>query len=322
MKAKAFLTAAIVSAACLFSSCENTQEGEPAENFFGEIFAQDGTQTFVRVNKINSGVWEEESDLLLGSEFSGSLDELVSALENASLTEFEEIVSESDENLYNSYIQITAEKNRSDTESYSTIWYSINIETNGGDYEITSFGDRYGNFVWENHAYKISENDYKKILAAAEKVLSEKNSFPQTIYIPDYLSSQLRAGANISPAGFSWSYIDENGKTRGLADDALHPLDENALTVRVQGYSSSVGAYFADGSEPDKITVVGWDAADRGNTSAEPKITAEHFYSTDIGGIAPFDLERKMICRLTVFYDESKLDERGFAGTADYYFET
>ncbi len=315
MKVKAFLTAAMVSAACLLSSCGNTQDGEPAENFFGEIFAQDGTQTFVKVNKINSGVWEEESDLLLGSEFSGSLDELVSALENASLREFEKTVSESDENLYNSYIQINVEKNRSER------WYSIGIKTNGGDYEITTFRYGYGDYSKENHAYKISENDYKEILAAAEKVLSERNNFPRTIRIPDYLSSQFAAGTNISPAGFSWNYIDENGEARGLAADAPHPLDENALTVMVQHYSSAVGVHFAEDLDPDKITVVGWDTADRGNTSAEAKTTAEHFYSPDEGYIASFYLERKMIYRLTVFYDESKFDERGFYGTADYYFE-
>ena len=77
MKAKAFLTAAIVSAACLFSSCGDNLI--PAENNFSQMLSADsGKPVFVSVNLLEKD--NEAAVVKLGTELTSYSDELVSAL--------------------------------------------------------------------------------------------------------------------------------------------------------------------------------------------------------------------------------------------------
>lgn len=86
-------------------------------------------------------------------------------------------------------------------------------------------------------------------------------------------------------------------RARSFVADALHPLDENARHTQLRTYSSVVFVDFADGFEPDKLTVSGWNTADKGNTAAEPVFTLEQ----DEESVGPLELEKNMIYRLTVF---------------------
>ncbi len=276
------------------------------ENNFADILYRSETPVFVSVNIYNVAMTAKMSGG--GSE---NLGELVSAITSAGLTENPDPYDLPDPDTVLLNVEIL--RNGS-AESQGMDFCFMNFYSDG---TLSVFGSE--QFVGDSRSYSLlSGQDLKKIIkSAAEMIVEDRTSYPQPMRIADPLSSYSYSGAVIDAAGISWSYTDSDRREQSFVADALHPLDENAQHTKLRTYSSVVFADFADGFEPDKLTVSGWNTADKGNTAAEPVFTLEQ----DEESVGSLELEQNMIYRLTIFYDESKLDERGFCGTADYCFE-
>ena len=316
MKIKAFLTAAVLSAACMFSSCGNTPKGEPAENHFAEILSVSENPVFVSVNIDNV-----TATAMLGSSSSESLSELVSAVTSASLTKNPDPYDLPD--LDTIVLQIEILRNGSAEQQGMD---SCNMEF-FKDGTLGVFGTE--QFSGEEASYSLSQQDLKKIKAAAEKVIADRTSYPQPMRITDPLSSYSHSGAMIYPAGVSWDYaVPGNNDLRGsLEADAVHALDELASNVKIDRlYSASVLLEFPAGFEPDKVTIKGWDISKKGDTSPETIYHPKTEYENNFPGTGDytgfFQLESNTVYMVTVTYDSTKSEERGFSGSADYYFET
>lgn len=315
MKIKRFFTAMLLFAAIGFSSCGNTNAGEAVENNFAEILSVRETP-FVSVTIDNVTAIE-----MLDGYNSESLDELAYALTSASLTE---------------------NPDPYDLPNADTIALQIEILRNGSaeqqgmdcchmeffkDGTLGVFGTE--QFGGETVSYSLSQKDLKKICAAAEKVAAERISYPQPMRIADPLSSYSHSGMMILTAGVSWSYadLDDPDLCHMIEADAVHPLDEPASNVKINRlYSTSVLLEFPAGFEPDKIKITGWDISKKGDTSPEtidhPKTEYEKDFTGDGGYTGLFELESNTVYMVTVTYDNTKSEERGFSGRADYYFET
>lgn len=315
MKAKTFLAAAVLSAVCMFSSCGNTNAGEPVENNFSEILSV-SENPFVSVTVDNV-----TATAMLGSSFSESLSGLASAVNSASLTKNPDPDDMPDP--YTIALQIEILRNGS-AEQQGMDFCIMNLYKDG---TLRVFGTE--QFCGEEASYSLSEQDLNKIRTAAEKVIADRTSYPQPMRITDPLSSYSHSGAMILPVGVSWTYdIPDNPDLRGsLEADAVHALDELASNVKIDRlYSTSVLLGFPAGFEPDKITVKGWDISKKGDTSPEtidhPKTEYENNFTETGDYTGFFELESNTVYMVTVTYDHTKSEERGFSGSADYYFET
>ncbi|MDE7279016.1 MAG: hypothetical protein K2N26_04735 [Oscillospiraceae bacterium] len=315
MKVKAFLTAAIVSAACLFSSCGDIRI--PVENNFSQMLSADGGKpVFVSVNILRDN---EATVVKLGSSLTSYSDEFVSALTSAKLSELPE-QSELHGN-DSMLLQIEILRNGSDKSQGMNFCY-MGLFNDGA---LSVFGTE--EFCGEGKSYMLSVNDVNKIMLAAEHIVDNRTSCPPPMRITDPLSSYSHSGAMIAPAGFSWSYTDSDGNGQSIVADALHPLDESASPVKINRlYSTAVMLEFPAGFEPDKITIKGWDISPKGDTSSEtiyhPKTEYENNFPSEGDYTGFHQLESNTVYMVTVAYDNTKSAERGFSGTADYYFET
>lgn len=315
MKVKALLTAAVLSAACMFSSCGNNAVGEPVENNFSEILSV-SESTFVSVTIDNV-----TATAMLGSISSESLDELASAVNSASLTKNPDPYDLPIPDTI--VLQMEILRNGS-VEQQGMDCCDMNFYNDG---TLSVFGTE--QFFDEAASYSLSEQDLNKIITAAEKVIADRTSYPQPMRITDPLSSYSHSGAMILTAGVSWTYdIPDNPNLRGAIEaDAVHPLDELASNVKINRlYSTAVLLGFPAGFEPDSIKITGWDISKKGDTSAEtieqPKTEYENIFTGAGDYTGFFELESNTVYMVTVTYDFAKSEERGFSGSADYYFET
>lgn len=314
MKVKSILSAMLLLAAVVLSSCGNADTGEAVENNFSEILSVGENPVFVSVNIDNITATE-----MLDGYNSESLGELASAITSAGLTENPDL---------------------DDLPDPDTVLLSVEILRNGSAEQqgmdcchMEFFKDGtlgvYGTeqFSGETASYSLSQQDLKKIKTAAEKVAAERINYPQPMRITDPLSSYSHSGAMINTAGVSWSHTDSDGQANSFVADALHPLDESASPVKINRlYSTAVWLGFPAGFEPDKVTIKGWDISKKGDTSSEtiyhPKTEYENNFPSEDDYTGFYQLESSTVYCVTVTYDSTKYAERGFSGTADYYFET
>lgn len=316
MKAKAFLTAAVLSAACVLSSCGDGRV--PAKNNFSQMLsADDGKSVFVSVNLLDRD--NETTAVKLGGELSPYSDKLVSALTSAKLLENPDPYDLPDPDTVLLNMEIL--RNGS-AESQGMDFCHIDLYNDG---TLSVSGTE--QFVGDSKSYELSVNDMNKIICSAERIADNRTGCPQPMRITDPLSSYSHSGTMIDTAGISWNYINSEGNGQLLNADALHPLDESASPVKLNRlYSTSVLLDFPAGFEPDKIKITGWDISQKGDTSSEtinnPKTEYENNFpgSGDYTGF--FQLESNTVYYVTVTYDSTKYAERDFSGTADYYFET
>ncbi len=315
MKIKAFLTAAVLSAAIGLSSCGNTTKGEPVENNFSEILSvSESPFVSVTVDDITAAA-------MLGSSSSESLSELARAVNSASLTKNPDPYNLPDPDKI--VLQIEIMRNGSaEQQGMDNCLMEFFKDGTIGVFGTEQFGG-------EAASYNLSEQDLKKIKTAAEKVIAYRTSYPQPMRITDPLSSYSHSGAMILPAGVSWDYVDfDNPELHCMIEaDAVHPLDELASNVKIDRlYSTSVLLGFPAGFEPDRIKITGWDISKKGDTSSEtidhPKTEYESNFTETDDRTEFFELESNTIYMVTVNYDFAKNEERGFSGSANYYFET
>lgn len=315
MKAKAVLTAAIVSAACLFSSCGDNLI--PAENNFSQMLSADsGKPVFVSVNLLEKD--NEAAVVKLGTELTSYSDELVSALTSAKLSEN----PDSNDLPGNDTILLQIEILRNDSEVQKGMDNCFMEFFKDGTLRV--FGTE--QFCGAEKSYALSSKDLDKIKKAAEQIVEKRTNCPPPMRITDPLSSYAYSGAMVAPAGITWDCADSGGQGKSFVADALHPLDAQASNVKVNLYSGSVMLGFPYGFEPDNIKITGWDISQKGDTSPETLSNPKSEYENNISSAGDFtemfQLERSTVYQVTVFYDSAKRGERGFSGSADYYFET
>ncbi|MDE7302157.1 MAG: hypothetical protein K2N60_02430 [Oscillospiraceae bacterium] len=315
MKVKAFLTAAVLSAACMFSSCGNTAKGEPVENKFSEILSV-SEAPFVSVI-----LDDVTTTAMLGGSSSESLSELALAVNSAALTKNPDTYDLPDPDTI--VLEIEILRNGS-AEQQGMDFCIMNLYKDG---TLSVFGTE--QFSGETASYSLSQQDLKKIKTAAEKVAAERINYPQPMRITDPFSSYSHSGAMILTAGVSWDYAvpDNPDLHSAINADAVHALDELASNVKIDRLcSTSVLLEFPAGFEPDKITVKGWDISKKGDTSSETIYHPKTEYENNFPGAGDytgfFQLESNTVYMVTVAYDNTKSEERGFSGSADYYFET
>lgn len=304
MNAKMFLTAAIVSAACLFSSCGDNRI--PAENNFSRMLSADGGKSvFVSVNLLDGD--NETTTVKLGGELSSYSDKLVSALTSAKLSENPDPydLPAPDSML----LQIEILRNDSEAQRGMDLCH-MELFNDGA---LGVFGTK--QFCGEEKSYALSVNDMNKIIYAAELIAGNRTSCPQPMRITDPFSSFSASGAMVAPAGRTW----HSGVTDG--EDSAPPQGDEQ-NVKAKLYSSSITLDFPAGFEPDSIEIIGWDPSPSGAIIYNPKYEYENSFSSaeDFSGM--FQAESNTVYMVTVTYDILKYDERGFYGSADYHFET
>ena len=305
MKAKAVLTAAIVSAACLFSSCGDNRI--PAENNFSQMLSADGGKSvFVSVNLLD--VDNETTTVKLGGELSSYSDELVSALTSAKLSENPDPydLPASD----NILLQIEILRNDSEAQRGMDLCH-MELFNDG---TLGVFGTE--QFCGEGKSYALSVNDMNEIIYAAELIADNRTSCPQPMRITDPLSSFSASGAMVAPAGRTW----HSGVPDG--EDSARPLDGQDSNGKVELYSSNIMLDFPAGFEPDSIEIIGWDPSPSGAIIYNPKYEYENIFDSAEDFTGMFQAESNTVYMVTVTYDILKYDERGFYGSADYHFET
>lgn len=315
MKTKAFLTAAVLSAACVFSSCGN--ERVPAENNFSQMLSADGDKPVFLSVALTEGE-NAEAAVKIGSEFTSYADELVSALTSAKLSENPDPYDLPDNDSI--LLQIEILRNGSESQQGMDDCH-MNFFNDG---TLSVFGTE--QFCGESKNYTLDKKDLDKIEKAAGQVIDMRTSCPPPMRITDPLSSFSASGAMIAPSGISWSYTDSGKQEQSFVADALHPLDAQASNVKTELYSGNIMLDFPAGFEPDKIKIVGWDISQKGDTSSETVNYPKYNYENNFPGTGDytgfFELESNTVYMVTVTYDSTKSAERGFFGSADYYFET
>lgn len=304
MKAKAFLTAAVLSAACVLSSCGDNRV--PAENNFSQMLSADGGKSvFVSVNLLDRD--NEATTVKLGGELSSYSDELVSALTSARLSENPDPydLPAPDSML----LQIEILRNGSEVQCGMDLCH-MELFNDG---TLGVFGTE--QFCGESKSYALSVNDMNKIIYAAELIADNRTSCPQPMRITDPLSSFSASGAMVAPAGRTW----HSGVTDG--EDSASPQG-NDPNVKVELYSNSIMLDFPVGFEPDSIEITGWDPSTSGFVIYNPKFTYENSFSSAEDFTGMFQTESNTVYMVTVTYDILKYDERGFYGSVNYHFET
>ncbi len=147
---------------------------------------------------------------------------------------------------------------------------------------------------------------------------------PPEIVLTDPLSGKMNAFSIVS-GNYSWSYQSDKGIFEGemvsLEACGIHPLQIDAETAKplyVSAYNQMERPSFTVSCPvmPDQILLTGWNRMALGNTeaSAESVDTYESPYL--------IELEPGMVYDLTAVWEESKLEERGFYGEAEYIFLT
>lgn len=156
--------------------------------------------------------------------------------------------------------------------------------------------------------------------------IEERNS-PPALRFYDPTAAQPNV-SEIVPSGYSWNFSKKGNDVQSVIADAVHPLDENAVLVKVSFYYEYPMFEFDENFEPNYIELTGWEISQKGDMSSEtlyhPKAHHEqNFTSGDYTGLLGTPLEKDMIYQFTVTYNRTPyLEERGFYGTASYCFET
>ena len=147
---------------------------------------------------------------------------------------------------------------------------------------------------------------------------------PPELILTDPLSGKFNE-FSITSGNYSWNYQSDKGifggETVNLVACGMHPLQidvETAKPLYVPAYNQMERPSFTISCPvmPDRILLTGWSRMALGNTEASAERTDTYE--------APYmiELEAGMVYGLTAVWEESKLEERGFYGEAEYVFWT
>ena len=142
---------------------------------------------------------------------------------------------------------------------------------------------------------------------------------PPTMYLQDALSSTW----NEFPVGsstYGWSFLTEDGKVLCADAAAKHGISgevKGKEWLQVHEYRNHDTPYSARFEVyPDSMSIREYDLLDLGD--ANPELLSENV--SEIVGL--LELKPRRIYEVTAVWQEDKLEERGFAGTAAYVFAT
>lgn len=129
--------------------------------------------------------------------------------------------------------------------------------------------------------------------------------------------SGLRNEFALQSGNYEWGFM-EKGEILRMVACGMHPLDsvmERGEKLEVPEYDGQDEVlYMVSASvSPDRLTVVSWDASELGNTEAEAEGT-----ETYEGENLLIGLKAGKVYEITAVWEEERLQERGFSGTASY----
>lgn len=151
---------------------------------------------------------------------------------------------------------------------------------------------------------------------------------PELVLFDPASSSSTLGHCSIDAGGYSWQYKD-GWKTGGVQADAAHPLDaagmDHVKKLEIWRDSDAGGQQYFVGTEiaqADEVIVVVWDAADIGNSEAESEPVPVKRYEIEEGASFSVELQRDKVYEFVAVWDEEKLKENGFCGSASYTLVT
>ena len=149
----------------------------------------------------------------------------------------------------------------------------------------------------------------------SEKVLTA----PPTMYLQDALSSTWNEFP-VDSSTYGWSSLKEDGKVLCVDAAAKHGIGgevKGKEWLQVYEYRNHDAPYMARFEiEPDSICIRVYDLLDMGDMN--PELLEE----TVKENTSFLELKPRRIYEVTAVWQEDKLEERGFAGTAAYVFAT
>lgn len=128
----------------------------------------------------------------------------------------------------------------------------------------------------------------------------------------------------IRSGSYSWDYQNDDGTMTGGIACGAHPLDDETLahtavlTLDQADASNSISYSFSSQIMPDKITIYKWSLSDLGNTSAQE--ISSTVLEKDLPSV--LELEAGCVYEFTAVWEEERLNENGFYGSASYVLAT
>lgn len=211
---------------------------------------------------------------------------------------------------------------------------TVSIEKDGSDGLSAGFLELEKNTVYSLTAFWDEDRyDERGFSGSAEyqfktgkniKEPSADNQLESMPYPPDItVFSGDNKNIRLRYAGCSWNYSLGGGMASGAEACPPHPLDSAVTLTEIPLYNRYTEFSFGD-HRPDKFTLVAYDASDIGNTLADTKFVQNGYFTetaADNTGLI-FSLTEDTVYWLTAVWDDDKFDERGFSGSADYYFRS
>lgn len=139
--------------------------------------------------------------------------------------------------------------------------------------------------------------------------------------LKDALSSTMDC-FTVQPGNYTWTF-EEDGEGKSFAACGAHPLDDvpyvhmPVLTLPAYNGLDSVPYLFSCAVMPDSVTVRKWKASAAGNPDAPADSV-----TTLSEGVSLMELEKDCIYEFILEWEQKRLEETGYCGTASYAFVT
>lgn len=128
----------------------------------------------------------------------------------------------------------------------------------------------------------------------------------------------------IRSGSYSWNYKNNDGTMTGGIACGAHPLDDETLahtavlTLDQADASNSISYSFSSQIMPDKMTLRKWSRSDLGDTEAQEISTV--VLEKDLPSV--LELEAGYVYEFTAIWEEERLNENGFYGSASFALAT
>ncbi len=186
---------------------------------------------------------------------------------------------------------------------------------NGGDFILVKLRETGGSIGFD--AVSLLPVDFFEESAQEDILLTEA----PLISLSDLLSSTMNS-FELRSGSYEWNYMVEDEMQSIIACGA-HPLDVQPdgeyEKLDVPDYNKIEEVLYSLNCSilPDIVTVRKWSSQDIGNTKAETVSTVTYYNNCDF-----VELQENMVYELTAEWNQELFENRGFYGTASYFFVT
>lgn len=173
----------------------------------------------------------------------------------------------------------------------------------------------------ETETENCEETSQAEVTAETEtSEVSAALTGPPAIVLTDPLSSAM-SSFEVSSGNYSWTMWNDSeaGVDSTVLACGSHPLDgamEKAEMLDVPSYQKMEKTLYWISCPvlPDRYTLTEWDRDQIGNPEAEPVSESEY----ETGEMWEAEMEPDKVYRISAVWEESKAQERGFSGEAEY----